>query len=652
MVKMVRIPVYLKKWQQNGLFEETANALRLRFPEKEFDAGTAAAQVAEILHNLGYKKLFMSKMPESRFGIDGFSVYRDILRQAPADLPELAAYSRIYAQFSISEEDKYLYGNDFLNISNFYKKMKAARLKIIPEQFFQTNAMLFQKIEAPAGDYSSKSKVIRGIYGRSQSTPLRDAFCLRFMSAAVADDITDCKTLYALLDGFDNYTRDPGRLNDDFLKGLLRNVIPQAKINPVFSVKENMWGMYPFEYGIGDFNYRAKTSRITPALVNEMLLVSQEFATADFKVFETNRRDGLTLSGTFGALRDCIHDQRCGTDKLIAAMVDYYDTAKDIPEHHRRAKEKLREAIRGLDYNLDDGLLMNLELYDRQLPRHGDEKHSESAISVLRRLRINTVPETDKPPLTNIETVNVLAEEVAQSPFVNGSRLEKYLKTVNDYVEEAMSSRRIGIEPSLLSHLGWTSRITSRFLSDMDYERQVEAYKKPYFKQILRFAELTHNPDRRYDAAGFEAFAQKVAEAPCMEFAYAEVCNRQTGRIMGLMKHYGRIAAYNRKVVSSIYGPGESRNKAYRLIREQRQRRINRLFSGSLLKELQNMSQYKTASCLVGRRHQEEQRRTYPERANFYKLAAQAAGKGLDFTSKHNPEAEVFALRGKAQNNR
>lgn len=69
---MVRIPVYLKKWQQNGLFEETANALRLRFPEKEFDAGTAAAQVAEILHNLGYKKLFMSKMPESRFGIDGF----------------------------------------------------------------------------------------------------------------------------------------------------------------------------------------------------------------------------------------------------------------------------------------------------------------------------------------------------------------------------------------------------------------------------------------------------------------------------------------------------------------------------------------------------------------------------------------------------
>lgn len=54
------------------MFEETANALRLRFPEKEFDAGTAAAQVAEILHNLGYKKLFMSKMPESRFGIDGF----------------------------------------------------------------------------------------------------------------------------------------------------------------------------------------------------------------------------------------------------------------------------------------------------------------------------------------------------------------------------------------------------------------------------------------------------------------------------------------------------------------------------------------------------------------------------------------------------
>lgn len=44
MVKMVRIPVYLKKWQQNGLFEETANALRLRFPEKEFDAGTAAAR--------------------------------------------------------------------------------------------------------------------------------------------------------------------------------------------------------------------------------------------------------------------------------------------------------------------------------------------------------------------------------------------------------------------------------------------------------------------------------------------------------------------------------------------------------------------------------------------------------------------------------
>ncbi|MFR8205743.1 MAG: hypothetical protein ACLU99_04965 [Alphaproteobacteria bacterium] len=55
--------------------------------------------------------------------------------------------------------------------------------------------------------------------------------------------------------------------------------------------------------------------------------------------------------------------------------------------------------------------------------------------------------------------------------------MEKYLKTVNDYVEEAMSSRRMGIEPSLLSHLGWTSRITSRFLSDMDYERQVEAYK-------------------------------------------------------------------------------------------------------------------------------------------------------------------------------
>lgn len=630
-------------WAKNGM-EEASSARFSALHGGENRDGASSRAIVEIMHNLGFEGFFAKKLPPRLSTLDGYDVWKALAVAAPEELKEFQRYSHLYKQHQVAEADRYLYGAEFINISRFYTRLHSADASLTAEAFFTANATLFNRIEGE-GCYREKSKIIREIYKIGEEPPLNNAVLFSFLNKAVTAGIVDVKRLAALADGFKLYTRDSQRINKYFVKGLERNIIPaaQKKSDPIFTEIGNYWGLYPFEYGVGDFVFKAATSKVTPSFVNEMMLCCEEFAASDYETFFTNRRDGLTITDTFGTLRDCIHNQRPNVHNLIDAMVAYYDAA---PEKREKAARSLRNEVQNMDFGLELENLTDLERYNRVLPRYGEPSVQESAIEVLRRLQTNTRPQVQKLPLSGDQKLDDLATELQNSPDFSREKTTAYFNALNDCMERAMVQKQIGMSPALLRQIRWADRKARDICRRLTFEDQLTAYQQPYFKEIIRFADLTMNASTAYNPQEFAAFYQEVEKACPMEKAYQLIAGRQNLRLGELTVKYKRLAAGSRR---SYRMKNKNNSRVYlRKVEDkiflQYLKRRDLLTSGSLLKELQNFSQYKPATIEASRRLQAEMKRTLSQRLALSKVSEQAKQKGLDLRSAADP---LLMARGK-----
>jgi hypothetical protein len=368
---------------------------------------------------------------------------------------------------------------------------------------------------------------------------------------------------------------------------LIANVLPRIRSNdpsvsPV-SPSADTWAFGIGEFGLGDFVCHSYSREATPANLNELLMVLREIPTSSYARLEQNRHDGLRLVGKFGSvdIQDLIHDERPGVHALVSGMVDYYTT-----HNPTQIKAAIRDNVAIGDYfygTSPDTAFMDLNAYDEQAVTgefHGKRAAPERVIDVLRRLAVNTEPVPEDPPKVSDVNLHLMLEHVTDSDERSVrqavSRLTNYL---NGRIESMIEDGVVGIEPSFVEALAWTERRQYHVLQAMTYEDQMGLAKQDWFRQILRFHELTHAP--RYDKTEFNEFMQSLNSLNDIAAARA-ISTRASLQARDLMSRYETT--------------GQSRW-------------VNAVGSGDVTHELMAMLSRKPAVTAIGRRLLAQERR-------------------------------------------
>lgn len=333
-------------------------------------------------------------------------------------------------------------------------------------------------------------------------------------------------------------------LTDDAVKGFNEKLFPAMKRHDedvrVFERGGNIWGMDKGDFGAGDFIARAYALRVSPANLNELIMVAHEIPTSNLTKIEQNRRDGLSLSAPFGALRDFIHDERPYVHDVINAMIKYYD------DHDRgQLLVILNKADPGyLGSEERQQRILDLEQYDREIAEVGDwgenlPPKTAKVIDILKRLDKNTEPVAEEPPETNDQHLNELlvklASEKSQGRIIKED-LGQTLKYMNDELLKMMKNEEVGIEPSKILVLGWLERRAFDVVHSLTYEGQMAAYRQEWFQQVLKFQELTSSP-KDFEEEDFNKFLGEV-HASDFQTAYRLIFQREIDHIGQLTGKY------------------------------------------------------------------------------------------------------------------
>ena len=385
----------------------------------------------------------------------------------------------------------------------------------------------------------------------------------------------DKRVLFRFLDSVGMYGRHHG-LSRNAIKSFQEKLLP-AMVNSIQDVNilqsaGNIWGMRKGDFGVADFTMHCYAVKVNPPNLNNLILIAKEIPTTNVARFEQNRKDALTLAGTFGALRDFIHDQRPIVHGVLKAMIEYYETGN---------KDKLQALLPKTEGYLGSAerqeTILNRENYEKEVEETiNGEKRKTKAINVLRRLVVNTTPIVDDVLLTSDEELNRLMRQIKD--YVTEEALEKVLGYINEKLSSMMNKGEIGIEPNLVLALAWIERKAFGILQKLSYEEQMGAYKKKWFHSILKFQELT-NSSKEFNEKEFQAFLKKILNAESDVEAYKIIGKRILENISELAKSY--------KAVGRVHITGA-------------------LWSGNVTHELIGLTDFKPASTRYGEKHRAE----------------------------------------------
>jgi hypothetical protein len=374
-------------------------------------------------------------------------------------------------------------------------------------------------------------------------------------------------------------------LSKDAVEGLSDRLLPALQQrDPQVEVLlngGNIWGMGKGEFGAGDFLTHSYAQKVTPSNINELLLILREIPTSQLAKLEQNRKDGLTLSGPFGILRDFIHDQRPHVHELVSAMVHFYDTGD---------KSKIEAILPKTDYfNTQErhDMFFERENYEnevREIDRWGafDEDKVVKPIDILRRVSENTKPVPDTPPVTSDDELNKKMEILASTTQRTTAQREA-LKSVCDYMNGSllslMRSHQIGINPDTIEALSWVEQKAFRIMQGLTFEDQVGAYKDDWFVSLLKFQELIASPSN-FDEEKFDDFIDEIKSIPTTHSteAYQKLSKRVLSNIAGLADKY----------------------------KKQGRKDTGALWSGNLAHELIGLVDYRPATTEIGKRFRQE----------------------------------------------
>ena len=408
---------------------------------------------------------------------------------------------------------------------------------------------------------------------------------LEVMSQAVGKLPPAKFMLFAL--HFDKYIEKLSDIDDDLMTGAIKNVVPVIKNgkNKILNSVGNIWGTDICDHGSSGFVFRCLTSRVTPYNITRLCRIAEQIPSSDENRFERIRLDAIAVSGAFPQLRSYIHNQQPEQHKLLKRMVWYYDAAKglnpELQEEYRRMK--LQRIINYIeknfpDYKISGDDLFNIEKYE--MPTRDADGKQTTNIEVLRRLMDNTTPRTLETPQINDRYTKHLLEDMmdARFPFVTHETYGKYLNKLNNHLERKMKGGAIGIPPRTINSILWGERRGFLVLKDMDAGYQLHAFTTPWFKEILRFYELT-NSASDVPNTDLSKFLASIRDSE-MEEAYSKISYRVSANIMALSKRQRADATEYSRYIGNLNIPPAEAERQQKKIKDSLDIKISRNMSG------------------------------------------------------------------------
>lgn len=386
---------------------------------------------------------------------------------------------------------------------------------------------------------------------------------------------------------FDKYIEKLSDIDDDLMVGAIKNVVPAIKNgkNKILNSVGNIWGTDICDHGSSGFIFRCLTSRVTPYNITRLCRIAEQIPSSDENRFERIRLDAIAVSGAFPQLRSYIHNQQPEQHKLLKRMVWYYDAAKglnpELQEEYRRMK--LQRIINYIeknfpDYKISGDDLFNIEKYE--MPTRDADGKQTTNIEVLRRLMDNTTPRTLETPQINDRYTKHLLEDMmdARFPFVTHETYGKYLNKLNNHLERKMKGGAIGIPPRTINSILWGERRGFLVLKDMDAGYQLHAFTTPWFKEILRFYELT-NSASDVPNTDLSKFLASIRDSE-MEEAYSKISYRVSANITALSKRQRADAMEYSRYVGNLNISAAEAERQQKKIKDSLDIKISRNMSG------------------------------------------------------------------------
>lgn len=408
---------------------------------------------------------------------------------------------------------------------------------------------------------------------------------LDIMSQAI-DSLTPAKfMLFAL--HFDKYIEKLPDIDDDLAIGAIKNVVPVIKNgkNKILNSVGNIWGTDISDHGSSGFVFRCLTSRVTPYNITRLCRIAEQIPSSDENRFEQIRLDAITVNDAFPRLRSYIHNQQPQQHKLLKRMVLYYDAVKGLnPEldvSYRTAKlQRIVNYIEANspDYNISADDLFNIKKYDAQT--RDSQSNQTTNIEVLRRLMNNTTPRTLETPQINDPYTKHLLEELMdiEFPFVRHDTYGLYLQKLNNHLERKMKAGSIGIQPKTINSILWSERRGFLLLQDMDAGYQLHAFKTPWFKEILRFYELT-NSSQDTPNSDLNKFLASIKDSE-MEEAYIKISHRISNEIVALTQRQKKDAMEYSQYIGKLNISDSEKEKQQKKIKDSLDIKVGRNLSG------------------------------------------------------------------------
>mgnify|MGYP000472569464 FL=1 len=407
---------------------------------------------------------------------------------------------------------------------------------------------------------------------------------LDIMSQAI-DSLTPAKfMLFAL--HFDKYIEKLPDIDDDLAIGAIKNVVPVIKNgkNKILNSVGNIWGTDISDHGSSGFVFRCLTSRVTPYNITRLCRIAEQIPSSDENRFEQIRLDAIAVNDAFPRLRSYIHNQQPQQHKLLKRMVLYYDAVKGLnPEldvSYRTAKlQRIVNYIEANspDYNISADDLFNIKKYDAQT--RDSQSNQTTNIEVLRRLMNNTTPRTLETPQINDPYTKHLLEELMdiEFPFVRHDTYGLYLQKLNNHLERKMKAGSIGIQPKTINSILWSERRGFLLLQDMDAGYQLHAFKTPWFKEILRFYELT-NSSQDTPNSDLNKFLASIKDSE-MEEAYIKISHRISNEIVALTQRQKKAMEYS-QYIGKLNISDSEKEKQQKKIKDSLDIKVGRNLSG------------------------------------------------------------------------
>lgn len=408
---------------------------------------------------------------------------------------------------------------------------------------------------------------------------------LDIMSQAI-DSLTPAKfMLFAL--HFDKYIEKLPDIDDDLAVGAIKNVVPVIKNgkNKILNSVGNIWGTDISDHGSSGFVFRCLTSKVTPYNITRLCRIAEQIPSSDENRFEQIRLDAIAVNDAFPRLRSYIHNQQPQQHKLLKRMVLYYDAVKGLnPEldvSYRTAK--LQRNVNYIeanspDYNISADDLFNIKKYDAQT--RDSQSNQTTNIEVLRRLMNNTTPRTLETPQINDPYTKHLLEELMdiEFPFVRHDTYGLYLQKLNNHLERKMKAGSIGIQPKTINSILWSERRGFLLLQDMDAGYQLHAFKTPWFKEILRFYELT-NSSQDTPNSDLNKFLASIKDSE-MEEAYIKISHRISNEIVALTQRQKKDAMEYSQYIGKLNISDSEKEKQQKKIKDSLDIKVGRNLSG------------------------------------------------------------------------